>query len=109
MSPAARHRATRRERIIADLRAHLATHPPSGATRVILFGSLARGGFDAASDADILVIGRGVLDDGIHRAVGRDVDLIAWPDAGWREAVEAGHPFAREVERDGVELWREPD
>lgn len=109
MSPAARHRAARRERVIADLRAHLRSHPPTGAVRVILFGSLARGDFDAASDADLLLVGRSRLDDGIHRAAGRDVDVVTWGEDEWGRAVSEGHPLAREIARDGVELWRAPE
>ena len=107
MSPAARHRAALRENVIARLRAHLAAHPPLGAERVILFGSVARGDFDGASDADVLVIGDGPLpDSSIQAAAEREVDLLPWTPAQWRRALAEGHPLAERVTHEGVELWR---
>ncbi|WP_376094802.1 nucleotidyltransferase domain-containing protein [Roseomonas sp. CCTCC AB2023176] len=105
MSPAARHRAARRERIIASLRQHFARNPPRGASRAVLFGSLARGDLDTAPDADLLVIGARRLGDGIRRSAVRDVDVVAWPHVAGRDAPAARHPSALEVEREGVELW----
>lgn len=104
MSPASRHRARLRGEIIARLRAHLAAHPPA-AERVILFGSIARGDFDGMSDADLLIIGGGLLDSAILAAAGRDCDMVVWTEAEWARAVQQGHPIAREVQQDGVELW----
>lgn len=107
MSPAAQHRARRREEIISRMRRHLAEHPPA-ADRVILFGSLARGDWDGASDADLLVIGGGILDSGIITAAGRECDMLAWSQAEWESARRDAHPLAIAAERDGVELWRRP-
>lgn len=105
-----RHRARLRVATIARLAAHIAAHAPvPGTERVVLFGSLARGDFDGASDADLLVIGGdGTLDLGIHDAAGRGCDVIAWTSAQWRSALEKGNPMAREIARDGVELWPNP-
>ncbi len=108
MSPAARHRAALRERTIAALRTHFATHPPEAAERVLLFGSLARGDFDGASDADILVIGDHVPLDAPGAVGERGVDLLQWTPAQWRKAIASGNPFAEAIARDGVELWRAP-
>ena len=107
MSPADRRRAASRDRIIAGLRSHFASAPPT-ASRVLLFGSIARGDFDAASDADILVLGPAPPDEGLCRAAGRDVDVVAWETESWRQALSDGHPFALAVEADAVELWRAP-
>jgi predicted nucleotidyltransferase len=110
-SPATRARARLREDTIARLRAVLAEHPPlDGTERVILFGSLARGDFDGASDADLLVVGGdGTLDASIWDAVGeRDCDIIPWTREAWAHALAGGHPFAADISREGVELWRAP-
>ena len=99
-------RARRREAAIARLRAFLAAHPPSGAERVILFGSLARGDFDGASDADLLVVAsEDRLDRGVFDAAGRDCDIVTLPPEVWRRALAEGHPFAARVAREGIELW----
>ena len=72
---------------------------------MILFGSLARGDFDGASDADLLVIGEaGDIDPGVHAAIGRACDIIAWTPAEWADA--AGHPLAERIRTEGVEVWR---
>jgi predicted nucleotidyltransferase len=107
MSLIARHRAALRLETIARMTAHLAAHPPE-AERVILFGSLARGDFDGASDADVLILGAALLDPSVHAAAGRGVDMIVRSPEQWRRAVEERHPFAVEVEEQGVELWRAP-
>jgi Nucleotidyltransferase domain len=101
-----RLRSQRRADSIARMRAFLAAHPPPGAERVILFGSLARGDFDGASDADLLVIGgEGRIDTGIWDAAGRDCDIIPWTREAWARGLANGHPFALAVAREGVELW----
>ena len=99
-----------REDTIARLRAFLADHPPpDGTERVILFGSLARGDFDGASDADLLVVGGdGTLHTGVWDAAGRDCDIIPWTREAWAKARAQGHPFVATVLREGVELWRAP-
>src|SRR6478672_12482740 len=108
-SPAARVRAKRREDTIARMRAFLAGHPPPGAERVILFGSLARGDYDGASDADLMVIdGEGIIDTGIWDAAERDVDIVPWRADAWAHALTQGHPFILGILREGIELWRAP-
>ena len=101
-----RLRTRRRTESIARMREFLAAHPPPGAERVILFGSLARGDFDGASDADLLVIGgEGRIDTGIWDAAGRDCDVVPLSAAAWARGLAGGHPFVLAVAREGVELW----
>jgi hypothetical protein len=109
MSPAARHRAALRAETIARLRAHFAEHPPEGAARVILFGSLARGDFDGASDADLLILGPRLAESAVEQAAGRAVEMLLWSPAQWSAALAAQHPLASEIAREGVELWAAPD
>ena len=100
-----RIRTQRRANAIAGLRAYLAAYPPD-AERVVLFGSLARGDFDGASDADLLVIGgEGRIDTGIWDAAGRDCDVVPLSAAAWARGLAGGHPFVLAVAREGVELW----
>ena len=106
MSPVARHRAALRERLIAALRAHHTAHPPAEAERVILFGSVARGDFDGASDADVLIVADRFPDDPPWSVGERGVDLLHWTPAQWAKALADRNPFALEIARDGVELWR---
>lgn len=104
-----RHRARLREETIARLAALLAGRPPApGTERVILFGSLARGDFDGASDVDLLVVGEEVPNLDVLGAVGRGCDRVLWSGEQWRTALERGHPMAMEIVRDGVELWPAP-
>ena len=103
MSPAARHRAMLRDRSIAALRAGLAGVAPDA--RVLLFGSLARGDFDGASDADLLVISDARPDWSLDAALGRAVDMLHWTPAQWQRALADGHPFAQDVTREGIILW----
>lgn len=101
-----RHRAALRAETIAALRAHFGAHPPADAERVLLFGSLARGDFDGASDADILVIGETWPNDAPGAVLDRGVDVLQWTPAQWAKALADRHPFAEAIARDGVELWR---
>ncbi len=109
-----RVRAGVREEIIAGLRAALAAAPPAGGgtERVILFGSVARGDFDGASDVDVMVVGGddGALEGaGLWRAAGhRGVEVVRWSPDAWSRALAAGHPMALAIAREGVELWRAP-
>ena len=112
-SPATRVRMRLREELIAALRAALDTNPPAeGTERVILFGSVARGDFEGTSDVDLMVVGGDGAIEGsaLWQAVGhRDVDVIHWRREAWARALAQGHPFARDIAREGVELWRAPD
>lgn len=107
MSVIARHRAALRQETIERLTVHLAQHPPQ-AGRVVLFGSLARGDFDGASDADLLVIGDRLPDGAIHLAAGREADMLLWSPAPWQAGLASGNPLALSVRQEGLELWRAP-
>ena len=98
-----------RDDAIARMRAFLADHPPPGAERVILFGSLARNTHDGASDADLMLVGgEGTIDTGIWDAAERDVDIVPWTAEGWARARAQGHPFVLTILREGIELWHAP-
>ncbi len=80
-----------RERTVAAVRARLgsaaaAVRARFGVTRIVLFGSFARGDADAASDVDLLVDGLATGDYFVAAAelaqrLGRDVDLVRSEDA----------------------------
>ena len=104
-----RVRTRLRTEAIARMRAFLADHPPPEAERVILFGSLARGTHDGASDADLMLIGGdGTIDTGIWGAAERDVDIVPWTAKAWACGRASGHPFVLTILREGIELWRAP-
>jgi len=82
-------------------------------TRVILFGSLARGDATPASDADIVVLMR----QGEARRMDRvprllelmqesplPLDLHPYTISEWEQALARGDPLARRAEREGIEL-----
>jgi predicted nucleotidyltransferase len=75
---------------------------------VILFGSLARGDFDGASDADVPFIARSWPQRALEHATDRSVEIMQWTPEQWSKALADGYPFAAEIERDGIELWRAP-
>lgn len=108
MSVIARRRPVLREEMIARLRAHLVRRPPHGTERVIVLGSLARGDLDGASEADVPIIGAGLLDSAIHDAAWREMEMLPLTPEQWRRALERHSPFALDIERDGAELWRAP-
>lgn len=114
MSPMARARVALRERTIAALRAELAAHPPEGVDRVVLFGSLARGDFDGASDADLVVVSLGdeadaarlpTVDGAVHDAAGRPCDVLPVTASNWRALMARADPFAVALRREGIVLW----
>lgn len=101
-------RARRRAALIAALRGALAAEPPApGVQRVVLFGSVARGDFDGGSDVDLFVLGEGeVGSPALWRALGHHgCDIITWSAAEYARPLAAGHPTARDLAREGVELW----
>lgn len=108
MNRIALHRARLRDATIAALRAHLTAHPPAAAARVVLFGSVARGDFDGASDLDVLVIGEHPPGSALHAVVDRAVEVLLWPPGRLEAALAARNPFAEALRREGVELWRAP-
>ncbi|MBR5958315.1 MAG: nucleotidyltransferase domain-containing protein [Salinivirgaceae bacterium] len=88
---------------------------PAG-TRVVLFGSQARGDYHANSDWDLLI-----LLNKTGRSTNADFDTTAYPfvELGWKidaainpivytnEEWEKRHftPFYKNVEKDGIKLW----
>ena len=100
-----RVRTRLRTESIARMRAFLADHPPPGAERAILFGSLAHGTHDGASDADLMVVGgEGSIDTGIWDAAARGVDSVPWTAEAWAR----GHLLVLTILREGIEPWRAP-
>lgn len=103
-----RRRQRARDERIAVLRARLSDAAAAlaglGATRVLLFGSLAHGEPHASSDVDLAVVGIPVTAywraiDGACRALGTDhVDLV--------RLEEAAPTLRARILEEGVELWR---
>jgi len=86
--------------------------------RVALFGSKARGDFDDESDLDLLVVVR--MGSGDYRQYWNEIVDIAWEielayslvtslvikdDVGYEHMRQHSLLLARNIERDGVELW----
>jgi predicted nucleotidyltransferase len=82
--------------------------------RVILFGSTARGTWDAESDVDICVvindpgarpmdIGRAIRRE-IRPIVGRSLDLLVYDAPTFRERAAQSASFEAEIEEEGEEL-----
>lgn len=89
---------------------------------VTLFGSKARGDFDDESDLDLLVVVR--MEDGDYRKYWNEIVDIAWDielaygvvtslvikdEVGYAKMRDHQLLLARNIERDGIELWtRQP-
>lgn len=78
-------------------------------SRVLLFGSFARGEEHEGSDIDLVVVGDvpGRFFDRIGRVMEMsDLPIEPWvySDAEWKEMVDIGNAFAEEVLETGVDL-----
>ena len=102
-------REQRRSARLADLRrgvaAAIAEHPN---TEVWLFGSLARGDWDAYSDVDLLAIGPNqpaaeALADALLTAHLGD-DVLPLSDARWQQLRSSGNPYWRAIGADALRL-----
>jgi predicted nucleotidyltransferase len=95
--------------------------------RLILFGSKARGDFDADSDIDVLVVLRkrteptkegfypfGSADPTWREIVGTTFDLLMKYDVNISPTVigtseyEESSPLMAHIKKEGIELWRRP-
>ena len=89
--------------------------------RVVLFGSKARGDFDDESDLDLLIVVR--MLDGRYRQYWSEIADIAWQveleygvvtslivkdQADYARMRRHRLLLARNIERDGIELWMSP-
>jgi hypothetical protein len=85
---------------------------------VRLFGSKARGDFDAESDIDVLVVVKNsdwrfsdqvvveVCDPNIEYNVVLSPIILSWDEYQRMQAYRA--PFYQEVQRDGIDVWTTP-
>ena len=74
--------------------------------KVLLFGSLARGDWDAFSDVDLLAVGPDAakadqLADALLAARVAD-DVIALPEARWNELGSGTDPYWQAIARDAI-------
>ena len=87
--------------------------------RIVLYGSYARGDYDAESDVDLLVVADGVPAEAQDRLVGTMVDLsirtgrLIVPSTleatRWQWLVEQEAPIALSIQREGRVLWPPKD
>jgi predicted nucleotidyltransferase len=103
---------------LAALVNRLRQHYGNDLLRVVLFGSKARGDFDDESDLDVLVVVR--IADGGYRKYWNEIVNIAWDiefaynlvitlvikdEAGYTSMCKNRLLLARNIEKDGIELW----
>jgi len=80
-----------------------------GAEAVILFGSIARGEAEAASDVDLAVVapagwgGKSVLQEAIWNGLGNDCDVLVFTRDEYLDKAEA-EPVVAAIKRDGIAL-----
>lgn len=117
MTPAevvARRRAARRA-LLSEARAYAAALDPGLDVRaVVVFGSVARGDFNAGSDIDVLIVAEGLPEGPVAcmAALGPlpgGVEPIAWSLRDWRVQCARRDPIAVEALVHGVWLSGTPD
>ncbi|MDQ3973261.1 MAG: nucleotidyltransferase domain-containing protein [Actinomycetota bacterium] len=102
----------RRERgALLELARQLADNldPALGVRGVVVFGSAARGDFNAASDVDVLVVADHLPDRPLDRlrALGRyppRVEAVAWTPPEWEAQLARRNPIAVEARQCGIWL-----
>lgn len=68
-----------------------------------IYGSVARGEHDAASDVDVLVVGQvapsrlAPAQVGLHEVLGRRVSFVVYDESGFQQHLGAGDPFLKNV------------
>lgn len=105
-----RRRRERAERITAAAgwATRLAERLP--VTRVVVFGSVARGDFNKWSDVDVLVVAEDLPDDGRRRLALLQADappglqVVGWTPDELLERRRHGDPIAVEVDAVGVQV-----
>lgn len=80
-------------------------HPAAG-EEIWLFGSLARGDWDALSDVDLIAVAASqeeanALGDRILAARQGD-DVLCFDREGWRRRIEGDDPYWRGIRRDAI-------
>lgn len=77
---------------------------------VILFGSVARGEAETASDVDLAVVAprgwdkRVELEDGVRKRLGNACDVLVFTPAEFDRLASSGEPVVTDILRDGVAL-----
>ena len=102
------------DEVVAELRQSLG----NGLLLVRLFGSRARGDARADSDVDLLIVVREKtppVEEALSRAVydvmwrhnfGFLLSPVVFDEESYRRLLEQGFSFVRNVEREGVDLWK---
>lgn len=85
----------------------------AGARRAIVFGSYARGGADAWSDLDLVIIAdtdvpfldRFRTFEGVFEAYRRAMEILVYTPDEFAQMIEAENPFIEQVLKDGVTIY----
>lgn len=113
--PRLRHLSTHERAVLAEFLSRLQREWGDRVAHVWLFGSKARGDFDAESDVDLLIVTRDG-DDALREAVSdvaydlsleHGVLLCEHVVSGWRFAQMRARrePLYRNISREGIDLW----